>query len=216
MRCSRWWGTRVYSPCMGASRFPRRGRSCCPATRTRTRRSTVLHTRPPARSSPVCSVTCATRWQQPLECNWPLRAKKTKTNYLATRGSFRSPTSNCPRAEKNAKDRIFITDTLPYLVWTGVVLFGVPATSHYLGCYARPPGRFPGLRLVGAASSWKTWPLPNVWQVEDIVFAVWLGSVVYTTVHYSAVQCSAVQTSQMYRRELHWREVSSLMLCCIT
>lgn len=83
-------------------------------------------------------------------------------------------------AVKNARDRIFFIYSLPYLVGRGVALSGVPETSHSLDLYARPSDRFPGFWLAVPTSSWKTWLQSNVWQVEDIVFTMQPGGVLYS------------------------------------
>lgn len=70
----------------------------------------------------------------------------------------------------------------------GVVL---PGSVRYVTLSTRPPKSSAGFWLVSAASSWKTWPLPNVWHVEDIVFAVQseASSAVQSGLSHMTLQC---------------------------
>lgn len=85
-------------------------------------------------------------------------------------------------SKRHAKDRQFVKDTLPCSVVGGVALRRITETSHVRARKAGPPGRVRRFWLAGETSSWKTWPLLNVWQVEDIVFTTASrGGVQYST-----------------------------------
>lgn len=194
-RCSSDAVVRAYSLCMGATWFPRCCRSCCPATLTGTRCSTVLYTRPTA---PPPSARSHAEHGGNGRCSLTVLCDhQSGKQTVGNPEDLRWPTNYCSWTATKTRDRIFITDFLPYLEVKGVVLFGVPNTSLSSSHYARPPGIFPGLWLVGAASSWKTWPLPNVWQVKDIVFTVRLGGVVYATVQCRHLNCTIGESTDV-------------------
>lgn len=105
----------------------------------RTRCSTVQYTRQTAPPRLFCHIgSTVANSPQPWQFNCPLRTSKRKVHYWHPCATALRPTI----VPKNAKDRIFVTDILPYLVVRGVSLSGVVVRHALWAAPPGPPGSF--------------------------------------------------------------------------